>query len=65
MDTGKTALRGVWLAIIVLAGLTIGALASVVVYAIAAPLLAVIGAGGTVFICVVTMGMNTWKFLAE
>lgn len=65
MGTSKAALRGVWLAIIVLAGLVIGALAGVVFHALAAPLLAVIGAGGTVFIGVVTMGMNTWRFLTE
>jgi hypothetical protein len=65
MGNSKIAFRGVWLAIIVLTAVIVSAVAGVVFYAIGTPLPTVIGAAGAVFVGVVSIGMNVWKFLTE
>lgn len=64
MNTSTSSSRGIWLAVIVLAGLTLGILAGVVIYVVATPLPAVMGALA-VFGGVVKLGMGAMRFLTE
>lgn len=63
MGNSRTAFRGVWLAIIMLTAVIVSAGAGVVFYVIGASLPAVIGTVGAVFVGVVSVGVNVWKFL--
>lgn len=65
MGDSRIAFRGVWLAIIVLTAVVVSVAAGVVFYAIRASLPTVIGAAGAVFVGVVSVGVNVWKFLTE
>lgn len=65
VDTGKLAVRGIWVAIIALTALLASALTCGVFLAVHAPLAAVIGAPGAIFLGVIGTGINVLKFLTE
>jgi hypothetical protein len=63
VPNGRLALRGIWVAIIVLTAVLASILTCVVFLAVHAPLAAVIGAPGAIFLGVVGTGVNVVKFL--
>lgn len=65
MDRMKAEHRGIWLAIIVLAGIVTAAITSTVLYLTGAPVAVVIGSAGAVFIAAVSLGIKIWGFIAD
>lgn len=63
MSDNDSALRGVWLAIIVLAGLLAAIVAGMVFRAAGTELTEALQAGGATFLSVVTLGLAARKFL--
>jgi hypothetical protein len=64
MDSSR-AFRGIWVAIIVLAGMVAAIFAGVACHMAGAALLGELGGGGGVFLGVVTLGLTVLRFLIE
>ncbi|MEU7878275.1 hypothetical protein [Microbispora bryophytorum] len=57
--------RGLWLAVIVLGGVIVGAITCVVFRALDVDLAAALGAGGAAFVGSTTLGISARKYLIE
>jgi hypothetical protein len=64
-STSRVALRGIWVAIILLAALMASVITCAVLLSTGAPLAAVMGAPGALFISLVSLGVTVLKFLTE
>jgi hypothetical protein len=63
--TSRTAIRGIWLAIIVLAAMVVSTITSVALVSVGAPSAATIGATSALFIGATGLGVNILKFLTD
>lgn len=64
-STSRVALRGVWVAIILLAALIASAITCAMLLSTGAPVAAVMGAPVAVFISLASLGVKVLKFLTE
>jgi hypothetical protein len=62
-NTGAAALRGLWLAVILLAGLVAAVLSGVIFWLVGAGLAAALAAGGATFVGVASLGIAMRKFI--
>ncbi|GHG68603.1 hypothetical protein [Streptomyces griseocarneus] len=65
MDETTASTRGVWLAVILLAGLFAAAIAFAVFRAVGADLPLSLTAGGATFLGLTSLGLTTHRFLTE
>lgn len=65
MDSTSSAFRGLWLAIIVVAGAVVATSTGLIFYVAHAPMLGIVGSSGVAFAASVTLGIAAWKFVAD
>ena len=65
MNGSASAFRGLWLAIIVVAGAVVATITGLIFFFAHAPVLAVVGSSGAAFVTSVTLGIAAWRFVAE